>query len=103
MGVANNVGRAMTYWVLTDKGTIIARSSVSPFSDIDMRNPNVQRQMDDFNKSCYTSRGTQNTSPMDIFPEVMDESELKDYVTPEVDTFPLRHTMNTYWHRLCSQ
>jgi len=87
MGIANDVGQAMTYWVLIDKGTIIARSSVSPLLDIDTRNPNVQCQMDDFNKSCYTSRGTQNTSPMDIFPEVMDKSEVKDYATPEADTF----------------
>jgi len=29
LGVASNVGQSMTYWLLTEKGTVIARSSVS--------------------------------------------------------------------------
>ncbi|MGH3056569.1 MAG: hypothetical protein ACRDL7_16465, partial [Gaiellaceae bacterium] len=30
LGPAKNVGQALTYWILTEKGTIIARSTVSP-------------------------------------------------------------------------
>jgi hypothetical protein len=69
MGVANDVGQAMTYWVLTDKKTIIARSSVAPLSDLDYRNPSIKNQLDEFNRKCHIS----GPSEIDIFPEVISE------------------------------
>lgn len=39
MGVATKVGQAMTYWILTSKGTVIARSSVAHLTDAEQRDP----------------------------------------------------------------
>ncbi|EEC44126.1 predicted protein [Phaeodactylum tricornutum CCAP 1055/1] len=35
LGIATNVGQAMCYYVLTDKGTVIARSTVTPLHKVD--------------------------------------------------------------------
>jgi hypothetical protein len=91
LGVADNVGQAMTYWVLTATGTIIAQSSVTQLSDSDHRNPVIKSQMDEFVKTCYNSRGLGNrglrgnTSPIEIFPEILDEPA--EYTTQEADSF----------------
>jgi len=85
LGVADDIGQAMTYWVLTSKGTIIARSSVAPLSDSDLRNPTIKNQMDEFVKSCCTSKSTVGTSPTEIFPEVIDDPV--EYSTLEADNF----------------
>jgi len=55
MGVAQDVGQAMTYWVLTSKRTIIARSSIAPLSNIDLRDPTLKDRFNEFNKSCFAS------------------------------------------------
>jgi hypothetical protein len=85
MGVAEDVGQAMTYWVLTQKGTIIARSSVAPLSDIDLRNPAVKDKMDNFIKTCYVAQGGSSSIPIDVFPEAVEEGG--EYHAPEADTF----------------
>jgi hypothetical protein len=48
LGVANNVGQAMTYWILTEKGSIIARSSVIPVSDHEKRDTLQMQRQDAF-------------------------------------------------------
>jgi len=83
MGVASDVRQAMTYWVLTHKKTIIAQSSVLPLTDIDMRNPSIGDQFDDFNKKCFNSSGN-----VEIFPKIVKEmNEDVIYSTPEADDF----------------
>ena len=91
LGVADNIGQAMTYRVLTAKGTIIVRSSVTQLSDLDHQNPIIKSQMDEFVKTCFNSRGLGNrglrgnTSPIEIFPEILDEPA--EYTTQEADSF----------------
>jgi hypothetical protein len=46
--VASDVGQALTYWLLTDKFTIIARSSVIPLRDYELSDPVSLRQQDEF-------------------------------------------------------
>jgi hypothetical protein len=97
LGVANDVDQAMTYWILTSKGMIIARSSMAPLSDLDLQNLTVKNQPDEFVKTCYTWKGTPSTSPLEIFPEVIDEPTENDM--PEADSF----TPESYDEYLLSQ
>lgn len=46
LGVSHDVGQAMTYWILTVKCTIIARSSVKPLDDHELRDPIIISQQE---------------------------------------------------------
>jgi hypothetical protein len=87
MGVASDVGQAMTYWILTNKKTIIARSSVAPLTDVDLRSPSIKEQFDKFNREYFMANPL-SSGDIDIFPEVVRELE-EDviYNTPEADDF----------------
>jgi hypothetical protein len=41
LGVASDVGAAMTYWIATDKYSVIARSSVIPLKEAERCDPVV--------------------------------------------------------------
>jgi len=89
IGVAMDVGQAMTYWILTAKGTIIARSSIAPLSNMDLRSQVTQERKDNFNKTCLTplnNRMSAKPNTIDVFPEIIDEEEAK-YSTQEADDF----------------
>ena len=51
LGVAHRVGQSMCYYVLTSKGTFIARSTVIPIPDIDLAATELKERMDRFTKS----------------------------------------------------
>jgi hypothetical protein len=53
LGVASKVGQAMTYWILTSKGTVIARSSVAHFIDQDRRNEKLAKDQNAFLAKIY--------------------------------------------------
>lgn len=44
LGVAHNVGQAMTYWILTEKGTVLARSSVTALSKVEKHDVQLKEQ-----------------------------------------------------------
>lgn len=53
LGVASKVCQAMTYWILTSKGTVVARSSVAHFTEQDRRNDTLIREQEMFlSKVC---------------------------------------------------
>jgi hypothetical protein len=85
LGITDDVDQAMTYWVLTSKGIVIARFSVAPLSELDLQNPTVKDQFDEFTKTYHASSNAPSTSPMEIFPEI--EDDLAEYDTSEADSF----------------
>jgi len=59
----------MTYWILTEKKTVIARLSVSSLSEVDCRDPTViQREGLFMSKVCGS-----DPTKVDIFPEIVDD------------------------------
>jgi hypothetical protein len=50
LGVARNVGQAMTYWILTDKMTILARSTIRPITKEEWLCPIEKRARDQFDE-----------------------------------------------------
>jgi hypothetical protein len=96
LGVAGDVGQAMTYWVLTNKKTVIARSSVASLSEMDLWNPTIHEQFSDFNNKCFTSRSGMSSQDIEIFPEVAKEidedliynnQDEGDFTTEEFDEY----------------
>ena len=86
LGVAHDVGQAMTYWVLVDKGTVIARSSVTALGALEMHDPRLKEQQDVFmaKLATFTPSFSDSLSPQ-IFPELVDDEP--EYTNLEVDDF----------------
>jgi hypothetical protein len=91
IGVASKVGQAMMYWVLTPKGTIIARSSVARLSDLERRDPMVIKDQENFMKSLSDLKNYEPVIQDSIFipSEVTNDDDLieDDYQTPEADEY----------------
>ena len=45
LGVSHNVGSALCYWILTEKGTVLARTTVQHLTHDDINLPDVQEQV----------------------------------------------------------
>lgn len=69
LGVAKNVGASMTYWVLTERGQVIARSTVSALSDEDRRNREWQLRMADYD-SIIDDRIGDHKNPKEVDKEI---------------------------------
>jgi hypothetical protein len=50
IGVAHNVGQAMCFWVLPASGIPIARSTVIAIKDVELRNPDIQTQLYEYDR-----------------------------------------------------
>lgn len=88
LGVAQDVGQAMTYWILTHKGTVVARSSIIPLSLDDALDENLKHQKEAF--MVEHSQGERNSSGLQdesikVFPDLVDDDPA--YTTPEADDY----------------
>jgi hypothetical protein len=92
VGVSNDVGQAMTYWVLTEKCTIIARSSIKSLEDYELRDPMIISQQESFTNRIL-DRSNISKEFMEPFVTVEDkyelepEEEMEVYTTPDADEF----------------
>jgi hypothetical protein len=48
LGVANRVGSALTYWIITEAAKVIARSTVQHVTAQECLNDNIKQSMDIF-------------------------------------------------------
>ena len=62
LGVAKNVGTSMTFWVLTEKATVVARSTVTKLSEEERRKPAQQANIKDFDESIKQKIGDHKSS-----------------------------------------
>ena len=51
LGVSNNTGRLMTYYVLTQRGTVISRSTVQRVTSLELSTTNVTKMFNDFDQN----------------------------------------------------
>jgi hypothetical protein len=107
VGVATDVGQALTYWLLTDKCTVIARSSVIHLRDYELSDPTILRQQDEYMRKIH-ERGHMSydiedpfiiTESDHQFSDFTHEEENQVYSTPEMDDF----TPETYDEYLAAQ
>ena len=57
LGAAHDVGQGLSYYVLTSKGTVKMRSSVSPLSAEDLASTEVSRLMSEFTEAVESTIG----------------------------------------------
>ena len=53
LGVSHNVGSALCYFVLTEKGNVISRTSVQHFTTDDVSKPETQQAMRDYHANMH--------------------------------------------------
>jgi hypothetical protein len=100
IGVAHDVGQAMTSWVLPASCRPIARSSVTPLTEDERQNPDIQERLQELDEAITarigdkTTRATNNKDLETLFPTVPDDiyaddddSEPNPDDMPEADDF----------------
>jgi hypothetical protein len=91
IGVATDVGQPMTYRILTQNCTIIARSSIKSLQDFKRRNPVIISQQEAFMQSIFERKklSSEFESPWITVdnrePDLTPEEEIEVYSTPEAD------------------
>lgn len=87
LGAAHDVGQGLAYYILTDKGTVKMRSSVSPLTAEDNANIDTQRLMSEFTATVEAIIGNHShamqshfsTSPgSDPYSELFNDDNLDD-------------------------
>ena len=86
LGIAANVGQSMMYWVLTGKGTVIARSSVIGLIEMDRRDINIIQKQQDFMKKSQDKSSNPNPMQIEVFPDVQD-NPAEPYTSEEIDSY----------------
>ena len=57
LGIANNIGQSMCFWVLLSNDAYLARSTVIPIPHEDLNDNNIQEQMSTFTANLHSSIG----------------------------------------------
>ncbi len=55
LGVSHHVGSALCYFIVTEKGQVISRTSVQHFTKEDVEQPEIQQALRDFHLKLHTS------------------------------------------------
>jgi hypothetical protein len=87
LGVAQDVGQAMTYWILTRKGAVVARSSVVALSTDDFLDESLKLQKETFMTRCIpqSEQGASESKSLEVFPDLIDNDPV--FTTPEMDEY----------------
>jgi hypothetical protein len=105
IGIASDVGQPMTFWILTQNCTIIARSSVKSLQDFETRDPVVISQQETFMQSIFERKklSSEFESPWITVdnrePDPTPEEDIETYPTLEAETSHLNLMTSTCPHR----
>ena len=73
LGPAHDVGQGLAYYILTDKGKVAIRSTVSPISNEEKLNPAIDSQMDQYTINMESFIGNFSQSTQDNYTNSMDD------------------------------
>jgi hypothetical protein len=88
LGIAHEVGTAMTYWILNDNGQIICRSTVRPLLKEEWRSETEKAARVEFNETIKEKYGNYNAELLEVFEneDIINPSSLDE--KPENDAQP---------------
>jgi hypothetical protein len=103
LGIAHRVGQALCYWVLTNTGQVIARTTVQKLSNEEKLSSVIQDELRTFDKHV-TDRLPEYTpdaddlfmNPKDIYDVACDEPFEQESAMPEQDDYPDAETYDQY-------
>jgi hypothetical protein len=104
LGVAHRVGQALCYWILTDNGKVIARTTVQKPSPDELRDTAVISQIDAFDGKIKVVFDQEYDKPLDenrnIYLQDVDDANIIPYdddaVMPEADVTPDVDSYDSY-------
>ena len=76
LGVAHRIGSALCYWILTEKGTVISRTTVQHFTEDEVKHPELQERIRDYHRILEASLGANY---------VFDDQDDNAFVLDDVD------------------
>ena len=78
LGVAHNVGTALTYWVLKENGQVIARSTVQPLTAEEVKDEVEQQARNIFDKMVKETFGDYDPTTLQVFDndELMESNDV---------------------------
>jgi hypothetical protein len=77
LGVSHRVGSALCYWILTEKGQILSRTTVQHVTREEVQNPEIQQAIREYHNTLYQVIGAEEF--------VSDIGGLSDFVNDDVD------------------
>jgi hypothetical protein len=90
LGVAHRIGSDLCYWVIDDKGNILARTTVQHVTDLDRKKPETAERIKAFDESLSTKLGDESHELPDVIPGssfFLEDVELNDDEGPEEPTY----------------
>jgi hypothetical protein len=88
LGIAHEVGTAMTYWILKENGQIICRSTVRPLLKEEWRSETEKAARAEFNETIKDKYGNYDPELLEVFEneDIINPSNLDE--EPENDAQP---------------
>jgi len=102
LSVAHQVGQAMCYWLLTQTGQVIARTSVQNLTLDELFSPDIKQAIHDFDISVHDilkSHEIRDDNPTSYLQDVyddLDEPFDEKLTMPEQDEYPDHNTYDQY-------
>jgi hypothetical protein len=103
LGVAHRVGQALCFWVLTNTGQVVARTTVQKLSNEELLSPVVQEEIRVFDKDILEHLPAYRGNLEDLFHYPKDSHDLEcdipleaDSSMPEQDDYPDAETYDQY-------
>jgi hypothetical protein len=90
LGIAHDVGTAMTYWILKENGQVICRSTVRPLLKEEWTNETEKAARVNCDEAIKVKYGTYNPELLEVFEseEIINPSSLDEENNDEQDTEP---------------
>jgi hypothetical protein len=63
LGVAHRVGQALCYWILTNSGQVVTRTTVQPLTSNEIKTQNIQDLIKTFDQQIAATLGTTCSTP----------------------------------------
>ena len=80
LGVSHHVGSALCYWILTNKGTVISRTTVQHWTEDEVRNPETQSRFREYHEQLKLALGSEQF--------IHSNEDLEYFVRDDVEAVP---------------
>ncbi len=92
LGVSHRVGSALCYWILTDKGKVLARTTVQHLTKEEVQKPDIQQSIRDYHNLMHATIGSDEfTTDMDDFNDFINDdipgNEDEDDVIDDIEDY----------------
>jgi hypothetical protein len=104
--VAIRVGQALCYWILTESGQVVARTSIQKFTDDELKSPVTITELAQFDEKIQAKLGksiseTEDENPNTYLLDIYDDEDVTEAYDPDTardenDLYPDQDTYDQY-------